>query len=394
MSSVENGVRESAAAYVIRLVATAVNCTSAPVKPEKLTWDSIIDFAKKQNVLNMVSYACETLAQKPDTDMMKYLREYRKQKIVLEAKQELETNDVIEKLESMGIRHMPLKGYIVKNLYPSPDMRTMSDIDILVEPSRIDDAVKAMKAGGFELSSDGDLHCNIDRGNVHFEFHRALVNESYKNLTAYFGNGFTRAKKSDGYNYKYELSREDMYVFLLAHLAKHYRYGGTGIRTMLDLYVYRRAYPDLDMNYILEETEKIGLEKFQLIAEKIADDWFGGSFDGVFDSVSGYIISGGVYGKKEMSVVNRMINSDENVNVGKFKSIWFMIFPDYQLMSELFPILQKYKFLLPLFWVIRWFKSLTSKNSNLKNTINISSEILNVDEAAIAAQRDAGLGDL
>lgn len=394
MSVIENGVQKPVAAYVINLVATAVNCKSAPVKPEKLSWESIIAFAKKQNVLNIVSYACETLAKKPDAEMMKYLREYRKQKIVVEAEQEVETCDVTEKLESMGIRHMPLKGYIVKNLYPSPDMRTMSDIDILVEPSRIEEAVEALKEEGFTLSSDGDLHCNIDRGNAHFEFHRALVNESYKNLTAYFGDGFTRAVKSDGYNYKYELSREDMYIFLLAHLAKHYRYGGTGIRTVLDLYVYRKAYPDMDTDYIHSEAEKIGLEEFREKAEKIADDWFGGSFDGTFDSVSGYIISGGVYGKKGMNVVNQMINSDENVTVGKIKSIMYMLFPDYQLMSELFPILKKYKFLMPLFWIVRWFKSLTNKNSNLKNTINISSEILNVDDEAIAAQRDSGLGDL
>ncbi len=29
--------------------------------------------------------------------------------------------------------HVPLKGSIIKNMYPSIDMRTMSDMDILIK---------------------------------------------------------------------------------------------------------------------------------------------------------------------------------------------------------------------------------------------------------------------
>lgn len=386
--------RKDVAAYVINLVAAAVNSTKAPEKPENISWSSIIRFAKEQCVLNLVAYACETLSEKPDAETFKLFREFRKHKIVVEAEQEIIAGDIFDKLEEMGIKHMPLKGYIIKNFYPSPDMRTMSDIDVLIDTDRMDDAVKICVDEGFEFSSDGDLHCNIDKGNSHFEFHKALVNTSYKNLTAYYGDGFVHARKADGYNYRYEMSHEDLYVFMLAHLAKHYRYGGTGIRTVLDLYVFRKALPDLDMEYILNETAKIGLDKFQKTAERVADEWFSDIFDGEFDSVSAYIISGGVYGTFDFHVVNQMINNNENMAVGKFKSIFSMIFPSYELMSELFPALKKAKILLPLFWVIRWVKSVTDKNSNLKKTIKISSEIINVDDSAVAAQRDAGLGEL
>lgn len=391
---VTDNIEQNIAAYTIKLAAAAVNSSPAPEKPDEITWEAVIDFAKKQTVLNLISYACETLKNKPEGDTMKYLREFRKQKIVVEAEQEIEAEDAMDKLEAMGIRHMPLKGYIVKNLYPSPDMRTMGDIDLLIEDSRMQDVIDEFMSDGFKFFGNGDLHCNLVRGNAHFEFHRALVNASYKNLTAYFGDGFARAVRTDGYSYRYELSREDLYIFLIAHLAKHYRYGGTGIRTVLDLYVYRKAIPDLDTEYIYRETEKIGLDKFQRKAEKIADDWFGGSFDGTFDSVSGYIISGGVYGTHDRNLVNEMINSNDNMALGKFKSIMSMVFPNYQLMSEWFPVLKKYKFLLPVFWIVRWFKSLTNKNGSLKKTLTISSEIINADDSAIAAQRDAELGEL
>lgn len=394
-SNINNNIKDIAA-YVIKLVAAAVNSSSAPEKPDELKWEDIFAFAEKQNVLNLVSYACETLGQKPPKKDMQYLREFRKQKMVVEAEQQIETEDVMDRLEKAGIRYMPLKGFVVKNLYPSPDMRTMGDVDMLLDASRIDDAVEMLLSHGFSFHSDGDLHTNVVHGNAHFEFHRMLVNESYKNLTEYFGDGFSRAVKCGGYNCRYELSKEDMYIFLLAHLAKHYRYGGTGIRTVLDLYVYRKAYAELDMDYIYAETAKLKMDKFQRHVEEIADDWFGGSFDGSFNDISAYIISGGVYGTRGLFLVNEVINESEGKSLafGKFKKIFLMVFPGYKLMCELFPILKKYKFLMPVFWVIRWIKSLTGKNSNLKNTIHASSDILNASDEMIAAQRAAELEEL
>ena len=396
MSNEKEIMQQESAIYVIQLVAAAINNAQPPEKRDDISWKDVIDFARAQSVLNIIAYSCEKLSHKPDAETMQFLREFRKQKIVVEAEQQIEAEDAMDRLEEMKIRHMALKGFVVKNLYPSPDMRTMGDIDILVDSVRMDDIVEAFKAEGFSFSGHGDLHSNIERGNVHFEFHRALVNKSYKNLTAYFGNGFDRALKTDGCEYRYELSREDMYIYLLAHLAKHYRYGGTGIRTVLDLYVYRRAYPDLDMEYILRETSEIGIDKFEKKVEAIADNWFSGSFDGELNSVSAYIISGGVYGKHDLNVVNEMINEnkDKSIAAGKVKQIIHMIFPGYGLMSEWFPILKKFKVLLPVFWVFRWFKSVTEKNSNLKKTISTSVEIINADDKLISAQIDAELGEL
>lgn len=384
------------AAYVIKLVAAAVNSVKAPEKPDGISWEDVCSFAEKQNVMNIISYACETLSSKPDANTMQFLREIRKQKILIEAQQQIETEDALDRLEAMGVRHMPLKGFVVKNLYPFPDMRTMSDIDILLDADRVDEVTEAFTANGFTALNAGDLHNNLIRGGIHFELHRALVNTSYKNLTSYFGSGFEKAVKCEGYNYRYELSRENMYIFLLAHLAKHYRYGGTGIRTVLDLYVYRKACPDLDMEYIYNETAKIKMDKFEHHVEEIADDWFGGGFNGEFNHISSYIISGGVYGRSGMFLVNEVINDSngKSLVLGKIKKIFRMAFPEYELMCKLFPILKNHRMLTPFYYVFRWIKSVFGKNSNLKNTLNASADILGADDEMIAAQRAAELEEL
>ena len=92
--------------------------------------------------------------------------------------------------------------------------------------------------------------------------------------------------------------------------------------------------------------------------------------------------------------VNKMINSSENITAGKSKSVFMMVFPPYSLMSELFPVLKKHKLLLPLFWIIRWIKSLSSDRQNLKNTISITNKIISADDFYVKAQRDAEIEEL
>ena len=76
------------AADVIALIASTVNGFALPVN-EITDWQGIIDFAKKQSVLNLVAYAAESLKIKPDERTMRFLDEFRMQKMVVEAQQEL-----------------------------------------------------------------------------------------------------------------------------------------------------------------------------------------------------------------------------------------------------------------------------------------------------------------
>ncbi len=395
MSQINQNHDKKISAYVINLVASVINGTQPPEKAESLSWESVADFAKKQSVLNIVSYACEKLKNKPDLQMMKYLREFRMQKIVVEAQQEIEFCDAMDKLESMGVRHMPLKGYIVKSLYPSPDMRTMGDLDILIDEDRCDEVVEAFVSDGFTACASGDLHSNVERGNAYIEFHRALVNKKHKVLSEYFGKGFERAKLSDSFSYRYELTKEDMYIFLVAHVAKHYRYGGTGIRSILDLYVYRKVCTELNLDYVYDEIEKIGLKVFYEKIEKIADKWFSGAFDSEFDTVSSYIVSGGVYGNENDPLLNTFINETQgSIKSGKFKKWLITVFPGKELMTTRYPVLKNFIFLLPFFWIVRFFDTLIRTPQNFKKSVKDTTNILKIDDSLVDAQRDSGIGEL
>lgn len=383
------------AAYVIRLVASAVNGV-APPENEGMDWQGIIDFAKKQSVLNLVAYAAESLENKPDEHTMRFLDEFRMQKMIVEAQQELAADDACKKLDEMGVRHMLLKGSVMKNFYPSPDMRTMGDIDILVEAARCDEVVKAFITDGFKFVGEGDLHSNVKKGNAYIEFHRSMVDSCHETLSAYYGDGFRLPHKSDDNEYEYKLTDEDFYVFLVAHIAKHYRYGGTGIRSLLDLYVYEKALPSLDFDYINGELEKIGLLVFCNKIRKITYDWYSSSFDGAFDIMSEYIVSGGVYGIEGTSMQNSFIldNIDEDIHSKKIKSFFGVIFLNYDEMKIRYPFLEGKKFLLPLFWIVRFFDTLIHNPSNAKGRLRDSKKIMDIDDNMVEIQRISGIKKL
>ena len=68
-----------------------------------------------------------------------------------------------------------------------------------------------------------------------------------------------RVSLGDGF--EKHLSQEDFYLYVTSHEYKHYSAGGTGLRSVLDTYVYlQKAAPDMD--YVTAEAEKLGMAEF------------------------------------------------------------------------------------------------------------------------------------
>ena len=66
--------------------------------------------------------------------------------------------ELTRKLEEAGIWYMPLKGAILKDLYPRYGMREMADNDILVDAARAQDVGRIMQELGFEVKEAGKGH--------------------------------------------------------------------------------------------------------------------------------------------------------------------------------------------------------------------------------------------
>ncbi len=341
-----------------------------PVLPrDDFDWFSFRVFCEKHCISNIVAYSVKSLSDYMPDEIELYFNEIIFQSMAKEALIEVEVNSICEAFEKNEIPYMLLKGSVMKNFYPQPDMRSMCDADILAG-DRLDDAVKPMEALGYTFKERDNLHdCYFKKPFINIELHNALFDEELENLYSYFKSGFERANKKQGSDYQYELTDEDFYIFTLAHFAKHFKRTGTGIRSVADIFVYLSSHGNLNFDYINCELEKIGLLKFSKRIEAISFNWFEKGIVNPDDAVENYIISSGAFGSFINLELNRFLQSDEfkgSYNTKKLKYFLNVIFPGKDYMSARYPVLKKHISLLPLFWFIRIFYTLFRSFGSIK----------------------------
>jgi len=170
-------------------------------------------------------------------------------------------------MEEKGIWYMPVKGILLKDMYPRYGMREMADNDILYDRSRADELCAYMAADGYDVKQFGrSVHDSYYKPPVfNFEFHNYLFNGTVNGgaLEEYYLDVSERMIPTEGTRYGYHLSANDLYVYVTAHAFKHYDGSGTGFRTLADDYMFRKAEAaELDFAYIDGEFEKLEIGLF------------------------------------------------------------------------------------------------------------------------------------
>lgn len=268
-------------------------------------------------------------------------------------------NEALERIfaafEEAGIAYMPLKGTVLKELYPSPEMRTMGDADILIHPEEYGRIEEVMKGLGcrFDSESDHEYHWDTPE-HCHIELHKCLIPTYNKDYYAYYGDGWRLARPCAGSQYRYEMSPEDTFVYLFTHFAKHYRDQGVGMKYVVDFYVFKESYPRLNLRYIEAELEKLWLSEFYLNVMYLISVWFEGAPDTeMSDYLTEKIFSFGVFGRSELNAVSEGLKLSKTAGSARAKKKWQMFFPPYATMCLLYPVLKSWAILLPILWIVR-----------------------------------------
>ncbi|SPF35024.1 hypothetical protein SBF1_1450002 [Candidatus Desulfosporosinus infrequens] len=81
-----------------------------------------------------------------------------KKAVVIEATQHITVEQVLQTFEEYQITCMSLKGFLIKYLYPQPDMRMMADIDILFKNEQTESVKQLMLRLGFTLGTAKNLY--------------------------------------------------------------------------------------------------------------------------------------------------------------------------------------------------------------------------------------------
>ena len=190
----------------------------------------------------------------------------------------------------------------------------MSDNDMLYDAEKQQEVMQIMLEHGYTAESVGVSHHDVymKQPVLNFELHTALFCDKHAEpLYRYYADIQRLLIKDEGNNYGYHFSDEDFYVFMTAHEWKHYNGSGTGIRSLLDCYVYcKNKGNTLDWNYITEQCKQIEIADFeqerrQLAVKVFSSDTLPDLTDAETDLLMYYLTSG-TYGTFENAIKKKL----------------------------------------------------------------------------------------
>ncbi len=258
-------------------------------------------------------------------------------------------------LSCAGVDFIPLKGSVLRRLYPRPYLRVSCDIDLLVREEDIQSACRVLTEVLGYRRGDTSTHdiSFYTAENIHIELHFSLTEEAAPHPS----DGVLRRMFSYavGEGREKALTPEAFYVYHVAHMAKHVMDGGCGVRPFLDLYVLRSVARDEALcRALLEEAQ---LLSFARVCERLTDTWLlGQPHDEATASLAAYILSGGVYGTRENST--KLLTARR----GKVRYMFSKIFLPYKVLSVYYPVLRRHPYLFPVMQVVRWWRRLFTKD--------------------------------
>ncbi len=352
---------------VIRLIQTALDGIPAEI-PVDFPLSEYLLFARQQQIEALII----TGLLKADVQVPRNVRNFLLQSVMVSSQQMTGGKRLFTSFQEQGIDYLPLKGCVLKPLYPSDELRSMGDIDVLVKTEQYDRIRPIMLDAGFQEIVESDHEYVWDKPHMHVELHKRLIPSYNKDYFAYYGDGWQLARPT-ATPHRFEMTHEDTFIYIFTHYAKHYRDAGVGIRQALDLYVYRKAYPHMDKTYILQTLTCLQLNRFYENTMHMLDVWFGDAeHTEASQLIADRLFASGVFGTHENSLQSTMLKKvNRRGNVQKVKILnWFhRVFPAYSGMRQLHPVLNKWPILLPAMWIARWGNVLLHKRDKFKQYV-------------------------
>lgn len=342
----------------IQIIIDYINKKESFDKANDLDVNYLIKLCKNHSMLPFLYVSLKKYQIDLTVEQEKILSKAYKTAVYTEAVQESEKSMILAALNNNNIKCMPLKGSILKYLYPSPELRTMSDLDILYSGNTkiVHDELAGLGYKCLKNSGTDDEYHKAPFMNV--EMHHIMVDGNFEQIADYYSNIWDVVKPIKEGSNIFEMSLEDFYIHMVAHVARHYAVGGIGIRFVFDEWIYLTHYGNvLDFEYINSEFEKINLLKFAENFKNMTIKWFKGlETSELEEEMTKYIFESGTHGSivHEQSVKVLLGKKGvKNFKGNKLLYIWNLIFPSFKFMKARNNILKKIPILLPYFYIER-----------------------------------------
>ncbi len=273
---------------------------------------------------------------------------------------------ICDAFEKNAIHYMPVKGSIIKPLYPDHAMRTMCDADILIHEEEYERIRPVMQALNFQETGESDHEHIWENQHLTVELHKRLIPTYNKDYYSYFGEGWDLAKVQNGC--RWAMTHEDAFLYDIIHFAKHYRDANVNAHFLIDLWIHIRSFPDIDQIYIRNQMRRMRMEAFYDNILLVIRAWFeNGPITDRVDKITDILLDEHPEQKQEhMALAKNTKAAQEagSASKARLRRLLIKIFPDKEHMGFSYP--QWKQLPLPLAWVLRWFSLLFRRKNSGK----------------------------
>lgn len=346
------------------------------VLPEKeVDWVYVCRMCKFQSVTGLFWAGLQKCKTLPEAKYIEHFHKKDTQERYQYGHQQRERQRVTSMLEEAKIPYILLKGSRMRQYYPDPMTRTSCDIDILFQG---DEKLihERMLSFGYEFVVDAGTTINYLCKPVEFEMHRYLFDDRLE-FHGFFDKVWEYSVPAREGSYERLLTEEFFYVYMVAHMAKHFTRYGSGVRPVIDLYLYNKRLPEnFDRKKAEQLLKDIGLYGFEQRLRALTKAWFEtGKLSEMDQKLTDYIMEAGIYGDSRTMRANS-VKEPEKAEAARRKRVLFYIFPSLEVMRRLYPNMLKCPLLLPVAWVCRWCKGIFTNDrkkakTNLHNHVSV-----------------------
>ncbi|MBQ7300542.1 MAG: nucleotidyltransferase family protein [Clostridia bacterium] len=331
-----------------------------------IDWQKLIHLAHIHNVLGILGYMTMKYPICPDENLRRSLRQICLNTISVYTNRANKMGVLIQQLNQAGIDHILMKGYIIREYYPVPEMRTFGDIDFVIRQEDREKTHALMLGLGYQPKNDWEPVYSYVREDEFYEIHSDIMEVDVSDKAdykGYFRQMWTYAQLMEGHTYHF--TPEFHFLYLIAHLAKHVQSAGAGIRMYLDIAAFLQHFENtLNWDFIQKELHALKLEVFTDTIMTAVEEWFGATCPfqhqrpepAVMNEFCNFTMEAGIFGKynRETAINTLKRESDHKSRFSTFVS---RAFPSAETIKTRYTYLQDKPWLLPAAWVHRFIKT-------------------------------------
>ena len=332
-------------------------------------WQQLLELAAMHSVTGILGHSVMSWPHADSAALAQPLRRQCLQTMALFSQRADAMARLAEALSAEGIDHLLFKGYVVREYYTIPELRTFGDIDFLIRPADREKCDALMRQWGFEPKENWEPVFSYLRGAEYYEIHSHVLETDVSeraDYREYFSRVWDHAEPLRGHTYA--LKPEYHLLYLLTHIAKHIHGSGAGARMYLDLAFFLKRFGDrLDWAWFRGELEKLSFYDFTNMAFTFVRREFGVESpiplraveEQTYQDFADFTMAGGTFGKfGRDSAVIQLKNQDIHAeNVSRGKTLLRRFFPPASQIERRYTYLQGRHWLLPAAWVHRVIKN-------------------------------------